>query len=392
LVTLVACIAVALGSSPARAADPTPSLSDDQILDVARSRLRIESVTTRITALEQDGHGYQSQAGPLLGPGSERMTLFEPQAEIIATQGDRIQHRIWVPIDIVTAASPNSIARSRPDVVTGASRHVEGGTLDWRATYKSNAATDVFMRTGMRLENPFRSWHGDLGGRRSFADQNTVVSGSILGIFDWFDRFDITGRRKGRADRSTTTGSLGVTQILTPTTAVNLNYGVTVQEGELGNTWNSVPLASGVRGPELLPSDRVRHALVGRMSQFLPWNGALRLYYRFYADDWGIVAHSLEGQLTQRLLPTLYVAARYRFHSQTGASFFTTLAPVDAVFRVADSDLAPLDSHTLGWKVVGDVPVDGAVRSLHYEVEYDRYFRTNDLRMNIVTCAIGLRF
>jgi hypothetical protein len=186
--------------------------------------------------------------------------------------------------------------------------------------------------------------------------------------------------------------SAGVTQVLTPTTIVHVNYGLTVQEGELGNTWNVVPLANGERGAELLPSSRTRHALVGRMSQFLPWNGALRLYYRFYTDDWGIEAHSVEGQIMQRLTPTLYLGALYRFHTQTGPFFFTTHAPLDATLRVADSDLAPLQSHTLGGKLVGDVPVRGLARLLHFEVEYDRYFRSNDLQMDVVSCALGLRF
>jgi uncharacterized protein DUF3570 len=390
--TLLACLVIVLAPSVAGADPRSPSISDADILGGAGSPMRVESVTTRMTAIQQDGHGYQSQAGPVLGPGSERLTVFEPQAEIVATQGDRLRHRVWVPLDMVTAASPNSIARSRPDALTGASRHVEGGTIDWTATYKSSARTDVSMRTGMHLENPFRSWLGGVGANRSFADQNTVLAGSLLGIIDWFDRFDITGQRFGRTERSTTTASLSLTRIVTSSTVVNVNYGITVQEGELGNTWNSVPLASGMRGAELLPSERVRHALVARMSQFLPWNGALRLYYRFYADDWGIAAHSIEGQWMQRLTPTLYVGGLYRFHTQTRAFFFTTLAPIDAPLRVADSDLAPLDSHTIGGKIVGDVPVDGVARTLHYELEYDRYFRTNDLWMNIVTCSIGLRF
>jgi hypothetical protein len=141
-----------------------------------------------------------------------------------------------------------------------------------------------------------------------------------------------------------------------------------------------------------LPTERVRHALVGRLAQFLPWNGAFRGYYRFYTDDWGIVAHSLEGQLMQRLTPMIYVGGLYRFHTQTGPYFFTTLAPVDATLRTADSDLAPLQSNTIGGKIVGDVPVRGLVHILHFEVEYDRYFRSNNLTMDIGTCAIGLRF
>jgi hypothetical protein len=387
----LAIVVATIGGRPGRAFAGDPSLSDANVLDNSGLRLHIESIATRISAFNQYGSGYQSKSGPILGPGSERLTVFEPQTEIIASQGPRITHRIWVPIDVISSASPNSLPKP-VDIISGASRHNVAGTIEWTTIYKANPASLLTMNSGLHLESPFRSWNGGLGASRALADRNTVIAGNLVGIFDWFDRFSVSGRRNGRTERSSTLGSVSFTQVLTPTTVVNVNYGLTVQVGELGNTWNAVPLASGVRGPEILPSERVRHAIVGRMSQFLPWNGALRLYDRFYADDWGIVANSAEGQILQRLTPAIYVGALYRFHTQTGPFFFTTLAPVDAPLRVADSDLAPLQSQTLGAKIVGEVLVRGVARALHYELEYDRYVRTNDLRMDIVTCALALRF
>ena len=374
--------------SRALADDLGASLADDRILDGADTALHVQSVMTRVTGFDQFGHGFQAQGGPTpLSPGSERLTVFEPQAEVVATQGDRLTHRVWIPVDVVTNASPDAI-----DVMSSASRHVEAGAIDWTTTYRASKTTDLSMRSGLHLENPFRSWDSGMAIRRSFADEATVVSAGALAVYDWFDRFNIHGDRNGHTDRNGTTGSLGLTQVLTPTTLVSLNYGFTVQEGTLGNTWNSVPLATGGRGPELLPIERTRHALVARAAQWLPWNGALRLYYRFYGDDWGIVAHSVEAQLMQRLTPELYVGGYYRFHTQTGASFFTTLAPLDAQLRVADSDLAPLDSETIGGKIVMDFPLRGEIRALHLELACERYFRTNDLRMNIVSWATGFRF
>ncbi len=375
-------------ATTARPAAPEP-YRPEKILDVSSLRVRVQSIATRFTAFDQYGHGYQSQAGPVLGPGSERATVLESQTEIVATQGDRITHRLWVPIDVVTAASPHSIAP--PDVLSGASQKVVGGTLDWTVGYRVDRRTDLSMRNALHLEEPLRSWSNGLAVRRSFADESTVVSANVIETFDWFDRFDIQGRRHGHTNRNGTTGSFGVTQVLTPTTLVHVNYGVTILAGTLGNTWNSVPLETGRRGPEILPEERLRHALVGRGSQFLPWNGALRAYYRFYADDWGIVAHSVEGQLMQRLSPSVYVAGLYRFHTQTGASFFTTLGRATGV-RVADSDLAALQSHTIGGKIVVDFPLAGDLRALHWEAGYERYLRTNDLWMNIVTWATGFLF
>lgn len=389
------CVAFApFASAQTAPASGIQQATDEKILGTPGRALRVESIDTRVTAFEQHGYGYQSQAGPLLGPGSEHLTVFEPQVEVVATQGPRLRHRLYVPIDIVTAASPDAVDkhRAKVDAVSGASRQNYAGTIDWTATYKVDAATDMSVRAGLHVEEPFRSWHAGASSSRALADGATVVSGTLLQVFDWFDHFDIHGFRSGRTSRSSSTGSVALTQILTPTTIVNVSYGLTVQRGMLGNTWNVVPLASGTIGPELLPSLRVRNALVGRASQYLPWNGALRLYYRGYHDDWGITAHSAEVTLTQRVLPFFYLSALYRFHHQTGAEFFTTLAPVAQALRTADSDLDSLDSQTVGGKLVFDVPLRSEIRVLHFDVGYERYVRTNDLQMNVLTCATGYRF
>ena len=85
-----ALVAIALAVAPARArGQGTPAaddLTDDRILDT--SVLRLESVSAQMTTFDQYGHGYQSQAGPVLGPGSERTTIFEPEEEIVISHGD----------------------------------------------------------------------------------------------------------------------------------------------------------------------------------------------------------------------------------------------------------------------------------------------------------------
>ncbi len=387
----IAVVAVIASARTGRAdgpAAPGALLRDQDILGPATPTFHVDAVTTRLTSFNQYGNGYQAQGGPTpSSPGSERATIFEPQVEVDATQGPRLSHRFWVPVDVVTNASADAI-----DVMTNASRHVESGAIDWAAKYKVDRDSDVTVRSGIHLENPFRSWTAGLAWSRSLADGDTVVSASSLEVFDWFDRFDIHGGRHGRTDRTSTTVSAGVTQILTPTTVANVNYGITMQRGEMGNTWNSVPIEGDTRGPELLPNERVRHALVARAAQFLPWNGALHVYYRFYADDWGNVAHSAETELLQRVSRALTLGALYRFHRQTGVDFFTTLADPDALLRTADSDLAPFDAQTVGGKVMVDAPVRGEIRALHIEVGYERYFRTNDLHIDVFTCATGYRF
>ncbi len=378
-----------LGAPSARAEE-----SARPILDAPTSDLRLRSAVMAVTAYSQAGNGYQSKAGPVLGPGSERLTVLEPQLVVVLDQGERLRHTISVPVDFVTSASANAIdtGPKSADVVSTASRQNEAAAIDWTAAYAADKRSHVSTRSGLHIEENYRSFRVGVGADRSFADDASTFSANVNQAFDWFDKLDPTGHRHGRSKRGTSNANLGFTQVLTATTIANVNYGLTHQVGELGNTWNSVPLSDFTRGAEILPSTRTRHALVGRVAQYLPWDGALKGSYRFYADDWGILAHSVEGQLLQRLSPWWYVRASYRVHWQRGASFFTTLAPADdEAQRTADSDLATLTSHTVGGQAVFDVPVSDEMK-LHLSLGYEEYFRSNDLRVHVATCASGFQF
>ena len=294
--------------------------------------MEIEAFNVRYTHFDQDGTGYQSRAaprggpgaelkltGPKGGPGSEWMTAEQPQAEIIAKQGDRITHRIWLPADIVTAASPDAI-----DAVSTASRTNEAGSVDWTIRYKATDKTTFSVRNGLHEEENWRSWNTGFGFTHSLAEDNTVIEGGVNQVSDWFDKYTLSGGHDGHSSRSSTTVTGGRDlKLLSPTTVAHVDYGVTLQRGQLSNGWNIVPLTTGDVALEILPHTRLRHrALVGPPPppQFLPWNGAAHASYRFYADDWGIPRPHRRRSSSTSASPRLsYLRFNYRFHHQSRA-------------------------------------------------------------------------
>ncbi len=294
---------------------------------------------------------------------------------------------------MVSAASPDAV-----DAVSTASRTNEAGTFDISHTYEPDRRSAVTLRYAFHLEEPFRSWQLGVAGKRSFADDNTTISASLNQVFDWVDRFNIFGARLGRAYRSSTNANIAVTQLLSPTTVGYLGYGVTVQVGELSNTWNAVPLLSSKTGNvdelgrEILPPLRHRHAFVARLAQALPWNGIIKGLYRFYVDSWGILAHTIEAQLYQRLGSWAYLRASYRFHTQSAPYFWSTAAPDGVSERSADSDLAEFQAQTFGILGGVDIKFTKRLRDLHLDFGYERYTRTNGLDANIYTCSAGFLF
>ena len=99
----------------------------------------------------------------------------------------------------------------------------------------------------------------------------------------------------------------------------------------------------------------------------------------------------MELELHQRLARLLSVRVDYRFHTQTGASFFTTRAEPSFKLATADSDLANLDAQTVGFKLTFDTPARFA-KDVRFDLAAERYFRSNDLRVNVYSCGLGFLF
>jgi hypothetical protein len=366
-----------------------PTFTNSEILEEP-SYFRLRSLGARYTHFEQWGRGFQSRAGPVSGPGSQALTVEQPQLEAVIEQGEDLVHRFLLPVDIVTAASPDAV-----DVVSTASAMNEAVTLDWTISHGENTHFPVSAQAGFHSEENYRSYSFGLAGALSLAEGNTVIDASATQLVDYFDRYLLDGKHDGFAPRSGTNASAGVTQILSPWTVGHLDYGITYQQGQLSNTWNIVPSVAPAtrtltRVLEVLPPTRTRHAAVARVAQWLPWNGALKVSYRFYADDWDVLAHSAELEIEQRLHPYFHIGALYRIHTQTAASFYVDTPALPARHRTADSDLAAFDAHTVGGKAAMDLPVSFSfARRIHAEVAVERYFRTNDLEMMVYTCELG---
>jgi hypothetical protein len=105
---VAAMATVALFIEPALA---QTRLSDAEILGTPSS-FRIESIRSALTAYWQRGYGYQSRAGPPSGPGLQTLGVFQPQVEVVARQGERVTHTFWLPVDIVSAASPTAVDKT----------------------------------------------------------------------------------------------------------------------------------------------------------------------------------------------------------------------------------------------------------------------------------------
>lgn len=356
-------------------AEPT---SDAAILGQTGESARIDDFRLRLTSFYQDGHGYQSKAGTLAGPGSERALIVQPLMLVLIRQSSRIHHEVVIPIDIVSAASVNAL-----DVVSHASAVNEAVGIELTSRFDLSDDDQLTSNLAWHEEEPFGSGSFGLGYSHAMADDNAVLGISGQATFDRFDYLQPNGDRHGRRNRTALNGNLNFSQLLSPTTIFDASYGLTFQQGTLETTYNSVPLEGGTgRTGELFPHSRTRQAVQARVAQHLPdSHTTLRAAYRYYTDTFQLSAHTADFELHQYLLPRLIARGSFRYYTQTGVDFFTTAFSAQASLRLprtADSDLGLFHAQEYGLKLLWLARGQSSL-----DIGYVHYFRDNGLYANI---------
>ncbi len=351
--------------------------------------LRIDRFGSRLSIFHQTGRGHQSQADQdALGRGSEYTFIANPvlYMHLSHAEGVGISHDVYMPIDILTAASTDAL-----DAVSTASRDNESFTLDVTTTVEDTVDQRFLIRWGAHVEEELKSLNLGLGTSLDFAEDNALLILSVDGVLDIFDPVQPNGYDLGLTERLTLSMNATFSQLLSESTTLTLAYGLTGQIGHIHTPWNSVPRENGIRIVDLFPPSRLRNAATLRLAQAIPdtrtyFQGA----YRFYIDDYGAIAHSAEGIATQYLTDDTWLRASYRFHSQGAPYFFTTLFPAGGSFRdyrTADSDLAPLDLHEAGVSLRYFYDRNGqpTETSGWIELGYTYYGRSNSLEIHMGT-------
>ena len=101
---------------------------------------------------------------------------------------------------------------------------------------------------------------------------------------------------------------------------------------------------------ENLPRARFKYPVSLRLNYYASDLVQVRGFYRFYNDNFGIVAHTLELELPVKVTPFFVVYPFYRYHTQTAATYFAPFAQhsVADTYYTSDYDLSAFTAHKEG--------------------------------------------
>jgi len=100
--------------------------------------------------------------------------------------------------------------------------------------------------------------------------------------------------------------------------------------------------------PEAHPDTRIRNAFVARGRYALSADTSAGIGYRFYFDDWGVSAHTAVAQIAWLPLPEATLTLRYRFYTQSAATFYRSVYPEpvgELRYATRDRELSPMFSN-----------------------------------------------
>lgn len=272
-------------------------------------------------------------------------------------------------IDVMTTASPYKEQRDQFglgfDMLNGKTQYSVSYTNSEENDYTANTATFDISQD-------------------MFGDLTTVSFGYSQG----WDEVRKRGDAAFKEEVNRRNYRVGLSQIITPRLMMGINYELITDEGFLNNPYRSVRYLdpTSAKGysyePERYPRTRTSNAIALNARYYLPYRAALHGEYRWYTDDWGVDANSIEVGYTQPWRKDWIFEVGARWYGQSSADFYSDLFPRRNAqnFLARDKELSTFSSlmftlgvtyelPPLGWKFIDKSTVNFFYDRVHYSYD-----------------------
>ena len=305
-------------------------------------------------------------------------------------------------VDIITGASPRLVSNASGTPV----QTISGASINDR---RNTAAIKVARHVGdwtfsasraVSDEEDYNSKAFGLEARLDLNQKNTTL---IAGYGKSNDRVGSTDDPNLNAPRYTTEYMAGVTQVLSPVDLIQSTVSWARGQGDYNDPYKFTvtfyPDGSALAAPDTRPDHRNTVSLLARYRRHFPGTeGTLQADYRYFGDDWGIRAHTLEVGWEQGLGERWSLRPALRYYTQEAADFYGAVIPESrpAVFS-SDQRLGTFGGLTpslrltyraqSGWRIEGTAGYVQDAASLHLGGGGSEAFSTLRAVYGIVTVS-----
>ena len=372
-------------------------------------KLKIEEVNFVSGYYNQNGNNSAITGGI----GTEKLFDFANSLEIKLTKTDS-RNRIHtisadVSIDYYSSASQDNID---PLTISSASKtdtHIYP-TLSWNIKNEENH-TNRGISASYSTEYDYKSYGVNLNFSKSSKDNNREITFKAGTFQDTYMVIlapelrpnNYSSGQEGDKEnlyykpRNTYNGSISLSQVVNKNFQMMFLIEPTYQEGLLSTPFHRTYFMDGSERVEKLPGSRIKIPIGMRGSYFLGDRIVFRGFYRFYADNWGMNAHTVSLEMPVKISPFVSLSPFYRFNSQTGVRYFAPYMQhaASAAYYTSDYDLSSFQSHYAGMGI-RLAPPGGIMNIRHFasmEIRYGHFYRTagTGMQSNMVTLALKFK-
>lgn len=367
-------------------------------------KLTFEEANLVSSYYHQDGH-FSAITG---GIGTEKLTDFSNSIDIKLARWDRKNRKhifgFELGIDHYTSASTDKIDPSPLSSASYDDTRIYPA-LTWS---RENEAKGTTIGAGLSSssEYDYHSFGANINFAQKTRNRNGEFSAKLQAYIDKVKMVLPIELRPGRGGsndddhrgtkaRNTFSTSLSWSQIVNQQLQVQFLLDLAYQSGYLGLPFHRVYFDNSALWIENLPDSRFKLPIGFRANYFLGDKVILRSFYRFYHDDWGLTAHTIELETPVKITPFFSISPFYRFYNQTAVKYF---APYQAhkitdQYYTSNYDLSAFNSSFFG-SGLRLAPPKGILGMQHFnalELRYGHYTRSNGLQSDIVSLNLTFK-
>jgi hypothetical protein len=337
----------------------------------------------------EDLQVYASQL--FIGFGNDTLRTFHIDAGI-----DVITSASTDNIDFVVSSASKTDARTHVNLTYG--KRIRGSGFRYginagysiESDYTSRLAGLTFSHVDPQqlreLSLSFQAFFDDLRwGRLDNGHAQELIYPSELRYKEWFTRHN----------RNSFNLSLGYYRTINQRTALGIYPGIVYQTGLLSTTFHRVYFTDNSKRVESLPDKRLKFPIGAQLNTFVNSRWVLRSSYRFYADNFGISAHTINIESPVKLSFVWTLTPFIRLYSQTQADYFHPYGEHDIMqeFYTSDYDLSKFTSLKGGLAIkMNPLPRRDAYRFREFEFRYAFYKRSDGMTAHTFTTFFDFKF
>jgi Protein of unknown function (DUF3570) len=372
--------------------------------DYEKRKLKVDEINFVTSYYHQEG----DKSAVTGGIGTEKLSDYANSFDLKMSKYDlkNRQHtfNLDLNIDYYTSASSDNID---PRTVSGASAadiHIYP-SLSWSVkdpnSHVTKGITYSFSKEFDYISNGFTlNWaKASKDNNREFSVKASAFLDKATIILPIEFRTGTTGSGKGFAQdtkpRNSYTVAFSLSQVVNERLQLMAIIEPSYQEGFLSTSFHRIYFNDNTEGVEKLPGKRMKLPIGLRANYFFGDNLILKAFYRYYMDDWGMKAQTVNLEGVYKITPFISISPYYRFNNQTAVDYFHAYKENNAAstYYSSDYDISGMNTNFYG-SGFRFAPVNGVLGMKHFssiELRYGHYTRTTGMVANIITMALKVK-